>query len=50
MDSSITGAEVVKKLPGGRTLGVDEILPEFLQVLDVVGLSWWTRLWRSRQF
>ncbi|KAL7854802.1 hypothetical protein SRHO_G00169920 [Serrasalmus rhombeus] len=44
---SITEAEVakvVKKLLGGRAPGVDEIRPEFLKALDVVGLSWLTRL------
>uniref|UniRef100_A0A3B3S8K7 Reverse transcriptase domain-containing protein n=1 Tax=Paramormyrops kingsleyae TaxID=1676925 RepID=A0A3B3S8K7_9TELE len=51
---SITGAEVatvVKELRGGRAPGVDEIRPEYLKALDVVGLSWLTRLlnsaWRS---
>ena len=46
-DSPITGvevAEVVKKLHGGRAPGVDEIRPEYLKALDVVGLSWLTRL------
>uniref|UniRef100_A0A8C9VLN8 Reverse transcriptase domain-containing protein n=1 Tax=Scleropages formosus TaxID=113540 RepID=A0A8C9VLN8_SCLFO len=46
-DSSITlaeVAEVVKKLLGGKAPGVDEIRPEFLKSLDVVGLSWLTRL------
>uniref|UniRef100_A0A8C9TUR8 Reverse transcriptase domain-containing protein n=1 Tax=Scleropages formosus TaxID=113540 RepID=A0A8C9TUR8_SCLFO len=33
-------AEVVKKLLGGKAPGVDEIRPEFLKSLDVVGLSW----------
>uniref|UniRef100_A0A8C5HIH4 Reverse transcriptase domain-containing protein n=1 Tax=Gouania willdenowi TaxID=441366 RepID=A0A8C5HIH4_GOUWI len=45
--SPISGAEVaevVKKLLGGRAPGVDEIRPEFLKALDVVGLSWLTRL------
>ena len=37
-------AEVVRKLLSGRALGVDEVLPEFLKALDVVGLSWLTRL------
>ncbi len=52
--SSITRAEVtevVKKLLGGKAPGVDEIRPEYLKSLDVVGLSWLTRLcsiaWRS---
>ncbi|CAM4611183.1 unnamed protein product [Leuciscus chuanchicus] len=54
VDSSITQAEVtevVKKLLGSKALGVDEIRPEYLKSLDVVGLSWLTRLcsitWRS---
>ncbi|TWW71625.1 hypothetical protein D4764_16G0001220 [Takifugu flavidus] len=45
--SRISGAEVaevVKKLLGGKAPGVDEIRPEFLKALDVVGLSWFTRL------
>ncbi|TWW73543.1 hypothetical protein D4764_15G0009370 [Takifugu flavidus] len=45
--SRISGAdvaEVVKKLLGGKAPGVDEIRPEFLKALDVVGLSWLTRL------
>ncbi|TWW78306.1 hypothetical protein D4764_11G0004270 [Takifugu flavidus] len=37
-------AEVVKKLLGGKAPGVDEIRPESLKALDVVGLSWLTRL------
>ncbi|KAL7861723.1 hypothetical protein SRHO_G00131640 [Serrasalmus rhombeus] len=37
-------AKVVKKLLGGKAPGVDEICPEFLKALDVVGLSWLTRL------
>ncbi|TWW81798.1 hypothetical protein D4764_01G0016130 [Takifugu flavidus] len=47
MGSRISGAEVaevVKKLLGGKAPGVDEIRPEFLKALDVVGLSWLTRL------
>lgn len=44
-DSSISG------LLGGRASGVDEVRPEFLKTLDVVRLSWLTRLynvvWRS---
>ena len=40
-------AEVVKKLLGGRAPGVDEIRPEFLKVLDVVGLCWLTRLFNN---
>ncbi|KAK3536643.1 hypothetical protein QTP86_015444, partial [Hemibagrus guttatus] len=43
--------EVVQQLLGGKAPGVDEILPEYLKSLDVVGLSWLTRLcniaWRS---
>ena len=45
--SSITRAEVievVKKLLGGKAPGVDEIRPEYLKSLDVVGLSWLARL------
>ncbi|TKS65587.1 NLR family CARD domain-containing protein 3 CARD15-like protein [Collichthys lucidus] len=45
--SPISGAEVaevVKKLLGGMAPGVDEVRPEFLKALDVVGLSWLTRL------
>ncbi|KAI3355273.1 hypothetical protein L3Q82_018130 [Scortum barcoo] len=47
VDSSITQAEVtevVRKLLGGKAPGVDEICPEYLKSLDVVGLSWLTRL------
>ncbi|KAK3559185.1 hypothetical protein QTP86_005078 [Hemibagrus guttatus] len=57
VDSFITQAEVtevtevVQQLLGGKALGVDEIRPEYLKSLDVVGLSWLTRLcniaWRS---
>uniref|UniRef100_A0A3Q3T275 Reverse transcriptase domain-containing protein n=1 Tax=Mastacembelus armatus TaxID=205130 RepID=A0A3Q3T275_9TELE len=53
-DPSITQAEVtevVRQLLGGKAPGVDEIRPEYLKSLDVVGLSWLTRLcniaWRS---
>ncbi|KAK3561731.1 hypothetical protein QTP86_012984 [Hemibagrus guttatus] len=53
-DSFITQAEVtevVQQLLGGKAPGVDEIHPEYLKSLDVVGLSWLTRLcniaWRS---
>ncbi|KAK7940110.1 hypothetical protein WMY93_003436 [Mugilogobius chulae] len=45
--SPITQAEVtevVNKLLGGKAPGVDEIRPEYLKSLDVVGLSWLTRL------
>uniref|UniRef100_A0A8C6S4J5 Reverse transcriptase domain-containing protein n=1 Tax=Neogobius melanostomus TaxID=47308 RepID=A0A8C6S4J5_9GOBI len=52
--SSITQAEVtevVRKLLGGKAPGADEIRLEYLKSLDVVGLSWLTRLcnieWRS---
>ncbi|KAK0137740.1 hypothetical protein N1851_026044 [Merluccius polli] len=47
VDSPISGAEVaevVRKLLVGRAPGVDEVRPEFLKALDVVGLSWLTRL------
>ncbi|KAI3369746.1 hypothetical protein L3Q82_024572 [Scortum barcoo] len=48
VDSSITQAEVtevVRQAPsGGKAPGVDEIRPEYLKSLDVVGLSWLTRL------
>ncbi|KAI3361552.1 hypothetical protein L3Q82_013702 [Scortum barcoo] len=55
VDSSITQdevTEVVRKLLGGKAPGVDggkapgmdEIRPEYLKSLDVVGLSWLTRL------
>nr|XP_049610760.1 uncharacterized protein LOC125988936 isoform X1 [Syngnathus scovelli] len=47
-DSPISGVEVtevVKKLLGGKAPEVDEIRPEFLKALDVVGLSWLTRLY-----
>ncbi|KAK3544079.1 hypothetical protein QTP86_001145, partial [Hemibagrus guttatus] len=54
VDSFITQAEVtevVQQLLGGKAPGVDEIRPEYLKSLDVVGLSWLTRLcniaWRS---
>ncbi|XP_036438729.1 trace amine-associated receptor 1-like [Colossoma macropomum] len=36
--------EVVGKLPSGKALGVDEIHPEMLKALDVMRLSWQTRL------
>uniref|UniRef100_A0A8C6P9E0 Reverse transcriptase domain-containing protein n=1 Tax=Nothobranchius furzeri TaxID=105023 RepID=A0A8C6P9E0_NOTFU len=35
---------MVKKLICGKAPGVDEICPEFLKALDVVGLCWLTRL------
>ncbi|KAK3508663.1 hypothetical protein QTP70_003104 [Hemibagrus guttatus] len=51
VDSFITQAEVTEQLLGGKVPGVDEIRPEYLKSLDVVGLSWLTRLcnivWRS---
>jgi len=46
-DSPITLAEeatIVKKLSDGKAPGVDEIRPEMLKALDIVGLSWLTRL------
>ncbi|XP_051936003.1 uncharacterized protein LOC127610201 [Hippocampus zosterae] len=42
--SVVEVTDVVKKLLGGKAPGVDEIRPEFLKALDVVGLSWLTRL------
>ncbi|KAK3529990.1 hypothetical protein QTP86_009367 [Hemibagrus guttatus] len=54
VDLFITQAEVtgvVQQLLSGKAPGVDEIHPEYLKSLDVVGLSWLTRLcniaWRS---
>ena len=47
MAPPISGAEVaklVKKLLGGKVPGVDEVHSEFLKALDVVALSWLTRL------
>ncbi|KAK3564007.1 hypothetical protein QTP86_006259 [Hemibagrus guttatus] len=47
VDSFITQAEateVVQQLLSGEAPGVDEIRPEYLKSLDVVGLSWLTRL------
>jgi len=47
VELSITLSEVterVKKLLGSKTPGVDEIRPEYLKSLDVVGLSWLTLL------
>ncbi|TWW77709.1 hypothetical protein D4764_12G0010990 [Takifugu flavidus] len=49
VDHPISGAEVaevVKQLPGGGAPGADEIRPGYLKALDVVGLSWLTRLCR----
>jgi len=44
-------AEVVKKLPGGRALGVDKIRLEMLKSLDLVLVSWlpciFNVTWRS---
>uniref|UniRef100_A0AAQ6INE0 ribonuclease H n=1 Tax=Anabas testudineus TaxID=64144 RepID=A0AAQ6INE0_ANATE len=49
--SLVEVTEVVSKLLSGTGPGVDEIRPEYLKSLDVVGLSWLTRLcsivWRS---
>lgn len=45
IDSSITQAditEVVQKLLSGRAPGMDDICPEYLKYLYVVGLSWLT--------
>ena len=42
--SGVDVTEVVKNLLAGRAPGVDEIRPELLKTLDVVGLSWLTRL------
>ncbi|KAK3569195.1 hypothetical protein QTP86_026474, partial [Hemibagrus guttatus] len=54
VDSFITQAEVtevVQQLLGEKAPGMDEIRPEYLKSLDVVGLSWLTSLcnivWRS---
>ena len=54
VDSFIAQAEVtevVRKLLSGKAPGVDEIHPEYLSSLDVVGLSWLTHLcsiaWQS---
>lgn len=45
-------AEVIKKLTSGKALSVEEIHPEMLKVLNIVGLSWLTCflhvLWRLR--
>ena len=43
VDSPITRAEVatvIKKLHCGRAPAVDDLCPEFLKALDVVGISW----------
>jgi len=49
--SLVEVTEVVKKLFSGKAPGVDEIRPGMLKALDIVGLSWLTRLvnvvWRS---
>ncbi|KAK3511498.1 hypothetical protein QTP70_009001 [Hemibagrus guttatus] len=54
VDSFLTQAEVtevVQQLLGGKAPVVNEIRPEYLKSLDIVGLSWLTRLcnivWRS---
>ena len=48
MGPPIPGAEVakvVKKFLGDKAPGVDKVRPpEFLKALDVLGLSWLTRL------
>ncbi|KAI3355956.1 hypothetical protein L3Q82_004242 [Scortum barcoo] len=48
VDSSITQAEVTEVVRSsscsGKAPGVDEIRPEYLKSLDVVGLSWLTRM------
>ncbi len=44
--SSVSLAEVSKvvmKLLSGKAPGVDEIRPEMLKALNIVGLSWLTR-------
>ncbi|TWW67411.1 hypothetical protein D4764_02G0004520 [Takifugu flavidus] len=43
-DAGADVAEVVKQLPGVGAPGADEIRPGYLKALDVVGLSWLTRL------
>ena len=42
--SLVGPTEVVGELLGGKAPGVDEIRPEMLKALDVVGLSWLTHL------
>ena len=42
--SGVEVSEVLKQLRGGGAPGVDEIRPGYLKALDVVGLSWLTRL------
>lgn len=42
--SHISLAEVVRMLFGSKAPGVDEIRPEMLKDLDIVGLSWLTCL------
>ncbi|TWW75401.1 hypothetical protein D4764_13G0000630 [Takifugu flavidus] len=47
VDHQISGAEVakvMKQLPGSGAPGADEICLGYLKALDVVGLSWLTRL------
>lgn len=41
---SISLAEVVKKLLGGRAPEIGEIYPVMLKALNIVGLSWLTHL------
>lgn len=38
-------AGVVKKIPSSKAPGVDESCPEMLKALDIVGLSWYLRVW-----
>ena len=45
--SLVEVAEVVKKLLSGKSPEVDEIRPEMLKALDIVGLSWLTRLFND---
>uniref|UniRef100_A0A8C6KT40 Reverse transcriptase domain-containing protein n=1 Tax=Nothobranchius furzeri TaxID=105023 RepID=A0A8C6KT40_NOTFU len=48
MDCPISGAEVaevVKQLHSGGAPGADEVRPGYLKAMDVVGLSWLTRLY-----
>lgn len=43
----ITQAEAVKQLSSGSTPRVVEVHTQFLEALDVLGLSWLTRLWNT---
>ncbi len=49
--SLVEVSDVVKKLLSGKVPAVDDIHPKMLKALDIVGLSWLTRLfdvaWRS---